>query len=77
MGLEEGSSYNKHFLHFQSPNRRIKPLDVISTIKYAWRPNFIFFRIFLLFIKMVQKLVKLKPLNFVPMLINSNKFQKI
>ena len=70
------TSYNKHFLNFQSPNRRSKPLDVISTIKCAWRPNFTFFGIVLLFIKMVQKLVKFRPLNFVPILINGKKIPK-
>ena len=50
------TTYNKHFLHFQSPNHRSKPLDVISTIKCAWRPNFTFFGIFLLIIKMGTKI---------------------
>ena len=54
---EEGSSYNIVFFHFRSPNRRSKPLDVISTIKCAWRPNFTFFGIFLLFIKYLTKSV--------------------
>ena len=49
------TSYNKLFLHFQTLNRQSKPLDVISTIKCAWRPNFTFFGIFLLFIKMGTK----------------------
>ena len=34
------------YLHFQSPNSRSEPLNIIFIIKYAWRPNFIFFRFF-------------------------------
>ena len=52
-------SYNKVttsiFFHFQSTNRRSKPLDIQSILKCAWRPNFTFFEIFLLFIKMGTK----------------------
>ena len=52
-------SYNKVttsiFFHFQSPNRRSKPLDIQSILKCAWRQNFTFFGIFLLFIKMGTK----------------------
>ena len=28
---------------FQNSNSRSEPLNLISTLKYAWRPNFIFF----------------------------------
>ena len=93
---EEGSSYNcwvttsynNYFLHFQSPNRRSKPLDVISTIKCACRPNFTFFGIFLLFIKHFLKLLiqwsrkfycfycSEKNSNFKKCLINGKKIPK-
>ena len=55
---------------------------MISILKCAWRPNFIFFGIFLLFIKYFTKLLfldnsgPLKNNSFVKYLINSKKIQK-
>ena len=49
------SCATKLFSDFQSPNSRSKPLDVISILKCAWRPNFTFFGIFLLYIKPLWK----------------------
>ena len=61
--LQQFLSYNKYFLHFQSSNRRSKPLDVISTIKCAWRPNFTFFLIFFYYLlRWVQKFNDLKTI---------------
>ena len=60
--IEEGSNYiilrwhilqpyaYKLFCFFQSPNSRSEPFNMISILKCAWRPNFTFFGIFLLFI---------------------------
>ena len=42
--------YSTPYFHFESPNNRSEPLDVISILKCAWRLNFTFFEIFLLFI---------------------------
>ena len=39
------------FLRFQSPNSQSEPLDAIYILRCAWRPNFTFFGILLLFIK--------------------------
>ena len=43
------------YFHFESPNDRSEPLDVISILKCAWRLIFTFFGIFLLFIKHFSK----------------------
>ena len=43
--------YSTPYLHFQSSNGRSEPLKMFSMLKCAWRPNFTFFGIFLLFIK--------------------------
>ena len=48
---------NQVVFNFRSQKRRSKPLDVFSILKCAWRPNFIFFIIFLLFIKPLWKLL--------------------
>ena len=40
-----------HKSPIQSPNDRSKPFILFSILICAWRPNFIFFEIFLLFIK--------------------------
>ena len=37
------------YLRFQSPNTRFEPINMISILKCAWRPNFIFFENFVLF----------------------------
>ena len=42
---------------FRSSNSRSELFNMISILKCAWRPNFIFFGIFLLFIKYFTKLL--------------------
>ena len=49
---------------------------MISILKCAWRPNFIFFEICLLFIKMGTKIQWSEYSDFVKYLINSKKIQK-
>ena len=50
-------SFMPHILYFlvESPNSRSEPLNMISMLKYAWRPNFIFFGNFSLFFKIGTK----------------------
>ena len=55
--------FNKHikayvynsFLHFQYPNSRSEALNMFSILICVWRPNFIFFWIFLLFFQNFSK----------------------
>jgi hypothetical protein len=49
-------AYNS-FLHFQCSNGRSEPFILFSILICAWRPNFTFFWIFLLFIKYFTKLL--------------------
>ena len=70
------------YLTIWCSNSKSKPLDVQSILKCAWRPNFTFFGIFLLFIKLVWKplfsmLQKFnKNSGFQTSLINSKKVPK-
>ena len=72
----------QHSVFFQSPNSRSKQFIMISILKYAWRSNFTFFWIFLLFIKYFTKLLFFsgpelsKNSSFVKYLINSKKNSK-
>ena len=73
--------YFMSYFHFESPNNRSEPLDVISILKCAWRLNFTFFGIFLLFIKplwksLIQWSRKCKISDFQSGLINSKKISK-
>ena len=76
------TSYNIRFCNFQSPNSRSKPFNMISILKYAWRSDFTFFWIFLLFIKYFTKLLFFsgpelsRNSSFVKYLINSKQIQK-
>ena len=44
-----------HYFHFENPNDRSEPFILYSILICAWRPNFTFFGIFLLFIKPLWK----------------------
>ena len=74
--------HDLHIKKFQSSNSRSEPFNMISILKCAWRPNFIFFEICLLFIKYFTKLLlldnsgPLKNNSFVKYLINSKTIQK-
>ena len=72
----EGYGATAQYSSFQNPNGRSKPFNIISTIKCASRSNFIFFGIFLLFIKMGTKIQRFEYSDFVKYLINSKKIQK-
>ena len=53
-GLDRLFGATNWFCDFQSPNSQSKLLDdVISILKCDWRQNFTYFRIFLLFVKMI------------------------
>ena len=67
------------YLHFQSPNYRSEPFILFSILICAWRPNFTFFWIFLLFFKIGTKSLffeRSRYSDFVPILKNSKKIQK-
>ena len=64
------------YFYFQSSNSRSEPFILFSILICAWRPNFTFFWIFLLFIKMGTKFNGLNLIFFVPILINSKQIQK-
>ena len=53
-----------HILRFENSNDRSELLNMISILKCAWRPNFTFFGIFLLFIKPLWKLPIQRSRNF-------------
>ena len=38
--------YSTPYFHFENPNNRSEPLNMISILKCAWRLNFTFFGIF-------------------------------
>ena len=48
-------NYTLHLQSFQSSNSQSKPFNIMVILKCACRSNFIFFRIFLLFIKYLTK----------------------
>ena len=50
-----GRSATNPFSIFQNPNSRSEPFILFSILISAWRPNFTFFGIFLLFIKPLWK----------------------
>src|ERR1017187_10247370 len=69
-----GRSATNPFSIFQNPNSRSEPFILFSILISAWRPNFTFFGIFLLFIKLILKLLIQR--DFQSGLINSKKIPK-